>query len=68
MIILLIIAVFAIWVAGIPWFWHLQSRSRDIVKVIVVDRLMTIFWLPLYLITMAAIGVSYFSNRMRRRG
>lgn len=52
-----------IWVVGIPWFWHLQSQSRATVNVTLADRLMTLFWLPLYVVTMLGLALRYLVRR-----
>lgn len=57
--------VIMIWLGGIPWFWHLQSKSRDIVNVNPIDRLMTLVWLPLYCCTIIGIGIFRIYDRLR---
>lgn len=53
----------SVWAVGIPWFWHLQSKSRDVVTVTFVDRLMTLMWLPLYSVTMLLLMCRYIFKR-----
>jgi hypothetical protein len=54
-----------VWAAGIPWFWHLQSRSRAVLNVTFVDRLMTLMWLPLYSVTILILMFRYIWGRTK---
>ena len=58
MLSLFLIIIAAIWAVGIPWFWRLQSRSRSVVEVTMMDRAITIFWLPTYLTILSLMGIS----------
>jgi hypothetical protein len=60
---LLLIAIALLWIAGIAWFWHLQSKSRGSVTVTIFDRLLTIMWLPAYLGTLLFLSVAYIWDR-----
>lgn len=60
---LLLAAIMLLWIVCIPWFWHLQSKSRDMVTVTIFDRLLTIVWLPVYLSTLLCLSVAYIWSR-----
>lgn len=60
---LLLTAIALLWIAGIAWFWHLQSKSRGMVTVTIFDRLLTIVWLPAYLSTLLFLSVAYIWDR-----
>ena len=66
MLTLFLIIFCLVWAAGIPWFWHLQSRSRSVVEVTAIDRWMTVFWLPTYLVTISLLGLSSLVPRNQR--
>ena len=63
---LIVGAVAVFWIAGIFHFWRLQSRSRGSVKVTWLDRVMTVFWLPLYLFTITIMAVPFLLSFRRR--
>lgn len=60
---LFIAIILGLWLVGILRFWRLQSLSRATVNVTALDRLMAIFWLPLYMVTLAILAVSYMFTR-----
>lgn len=59
----LLITVALLWIVGIAWFWHLQSKSRGTVTVTIFDRLLTIIWLPVYLGMLLLLSAAYIWDR-----
>jgi branched-subunit amino acid permease len=48
-----ILALAVLWVMGFIALWRRQTRSRHVVTVGIADRLIAIFWLPLYAATLS---------------
>lgn len=63
---LLISAILALWLIGIVRFWRLQSHSRATVTVTGLDRLMVIFWLPLYAFTIVVLVTTSLWRGLQR--
>ncbi len=55
---ILAIIVAPVWLIGIVRNWRLQSLSRPTVSVTVLDRVIAIFWLPIYILTIAFVILS----------
>ncbi|AEG48183.1 hypothetical protein Sphch_0486 [Sphingobium chlorophenolicum L-1] len=65
-----LLALAALWVVGLVALWRRQTRSRDVVTVGPADRIMAIFWLPLYAATLCWLCLLMIAETMgwRRPG